>query len=835
MNTITPDVRKKIYLNTVPPSDKQTLEENGSRTAAINQELSRLESEAFLNLNPPSLGDFVDVKYFNQLFEKTGLDTDSGEQALSLISTKLSAIKENIIHAYDNLHVATNQLASAVDAVSLYNNVVFSGIKSEVESFDKTDDLFAVDNNSLFVDIYEKKLFLNPSGVSPISPIGLGYNVNTVSNGYFNNSAISNAFDGLATTYLDYRQTNTVNALRLNFTVTLPSTQILNQIIITPNNFGTQNWLELEDIKVSTDGNIFASVFDNSIFYQTYLFNKSNEEVNLVLNPENNNMSDNFAFDFAPVQTRYIQFSILQKYLHPINNDLEIGIAEIQCNKINYSNSGSIIVKKPIDVISLENLSLKTDMLSKIDSELLKADFYVSFDLNKWYDIQSVDSNGSKPEVLHFNQPWLNDSIDLNGVSSDSVFIKIVFSKNTSDINRLIQNIMATTVTTVSEFKQFPSSLPYSINLSNAVDPSTVALFTVPYVALKKGSPNNSVLIGNTSNGVFNYSFKLPFNPGSLGTITVGSVQLTQHLDKDSLFSVPSPAYYVDNTNATVFVNIPSINKHAADFKEEWLTNNPTYAAGSDQVLDPFNLTANQPIVLTMAPERLSSTKRKIKLTYSSDGIKENFTVLKLKTDINGQVIINNVQDIIPAKTTKVQLSGTPIDTSGISIIGLYRVNFIDGFKEFIGKENCFSIDFTNGILYLRNAFPITDTTIAYTAPALYALSQNDFEISQESDGDYVTISNWIFDPADTYEISYNMAIKIDPSIYKLESDNRTITFTDSQIMNIFYGSQTFQNKNLKVKYGYKENLQQTVSELADSLTPILDRLFINYSTINIG
>ena len=803
-----------------------SVEESILSVAKSKYEYDKLLKASFIKPPKLILSNFVETKHFNNFIGQSISDIDVADQAVETTASLVSKLKDGVVESFDNLYLEFNKLNSRFNAAVINANANLSNIKKDTIFFNTKEQ---ISEHSLFVDTFESKVMLPIAKVDEIQLSGSRVTVGSSSNGYFNSSSISNIVDKDFNSYIDYRQSNSVDDLTLEINISMPILSIVNQLGILVNNFDTQNWLKLIDIRSSNDGVNFNSVFANIDFYKKYIY-ENTPDSDIILNPEYNNLSDLFVIDFPPTKSKYFNIIFKQSNLHPITDDFRIGIRDIFLYKITYANSGSMIIKHPLRLVDVDTIGISANVFSKIDSELLKANFQYSFDGSQWNNINTIDYQTNN--IIYINSPWLKENNVINS-QDNHIYIKVVFDKSIEDVEEKIKKIFSDMESTMTEYVDFPQKLPYSIQLSDIPSDNSLSMCAVPFVSLGK-EPYNSVVVGTTTPGVFNYTFKLPFSLTNISELFIGNVKLTRFSTKQSLLDGDNLGYFTYDDN--LFVNIKKKVIKSADFNEQWLLNDDDGAPESETI-DPYLLTNGLEIKFYMQAEDINSAKRQIKLSYLSDGIKENFNINKFKLKDDGTLNILTIYDLIPMSATEINLSNRPIvpvlETDGtitndISIEGSNRVDYIDGFTEFINHEYAYSIDFFNKKLYMRNPYLEADVTVKYYTYDSYELTIDDFEIERRDDGDYIVLDPWIFDSNSTYRIQYNIAVEIDSSYYTV--NNNIINFTDEEMMNIFYGNNSLTDKQLRISYGKHENLGSSISELIETLTPILYNLSIIYS-----
>ena len=319
--------------------------------------------------------------------------------------------------------------------------------------------------------------------------------------------------------------------LTLQFDIKLNEVEVINNIKFTENNFGLSNWLTLEELSVSSDNQNYFTVANN-----------------VILNPDNNKFSTGFSFTFIPKKVLYVRCRVSQT--NPdIDGSLSIGMNNFSLNKILYAEQGTLILKKSIPETNINSIALHL-IDSIYDDVSLKINCQLSLDGNTWKDIQPVESSGSGSEIISVNQPWNTDSIITTNPVISVIYLKISFEK-IFDQDAIIK-LSGSDNFNNTEFLQFPSSSPYSFQLSETANPGSVDIKILS--GIKAGSSNNSVTLGNTSSGTYSYLYDLPFDPKGLENVFIGDAQLSKASALDELYDNYQEGYFIDTEKQKIFI-----------------------------------------------------------------------------------------------------------------------------------------------------------------------------------------------------------------------------------------------------------------------------------------
>lgn len=813
--------RINVLNNTKDTSLPQTIEEAAEQKNVLKNRLEAIKLSGFFTPGYKGSTDFVDERDIDNFFEQLSHDLEAVGLSLSLIEQRLAETKDTIKQGYQNVQSEMNSLQSKINSLALYNNAAFSNIHSLLEDFSSDAQILQQDQ-PLNVNKFAEKLSLKYSNITPVDISKAGIALNQ-SKGGIATGELKNIIDGNDTTYFEYFQSASGDSLVLDFTITLPQAEVINQIGINPNNLQTQNWLALSDITTSLDGITYTSIFSTENFYRKYLFENADEDSGRVLSSQKNGGASYFNYDFQPVRARYIRVILKQLNLHPISDDFRIALNDVKVNRVSYTAQGSIIIEKPIDPKTITALALHVRQQSLIDSPLLKVEYQVSFDKQTWYEIQPVKSNGSKRELLTFNSPWLSDSIDLSNAEGDRVYLKVNMSKVMDE--NTIKSVVSSYSIPAQEYFTFPDKAPYTFKLSKPAASNDVSLYAMPYIGIGK-KDFDRLTLGITEKGKYYYKYKLPFNPYGAAKFYLGTDELTEFSGFNLMFDTNLLGYFLNTEDNTVHIALPrplpEPDKKASDplLVKPSTIKPPLKTGGGDELGDELEISVR------MTPVNIKTASRFISLKYTSDGIKDNFTVYKINGDAGGNPIISDVYDIIPAGQKRIQLSSHPLENKIIEIEGCHRIKFLDGVGEFIDtSEYAYSIDFSTNTLYLKNSFDSVTRSIHYQHEEKWKLSQDDFLLK---DLKTVEIREWVFDPKMYYKIEYNMSIPLPASSYSVQGD--TVKLSDTEIINLINGNSVYANRNLQAVYKFQEVLSDVVAEMADYLTPIVNDITITYS-----
>ena len=136
---------------------------------------------------------------------------------------------------------------------------------------------------------------------------------------------VTSEYGSLIEDYIPVTQTGAVDFLRIDFIVNLSRSVMMNWINLNPNNFGTENYIDILSIETSEDGQSFVRLegFDDHEF-DTVLTREANEELTPgqaldTLSPDKFKYAGQGIWTFAPRKVNMIKFSLRQpqSYIKP--------------------------------------------------------------------------------------------------------------------------------------------------------------------------------------------------------------------------------------------------------------------------------------------------------------------------------------------------------------------------------------------------------------------------------------------------------------------------------------------------------------------------------------
>lgn len=184
--------------------------------------------------------------------------------------------------------------------------------------------------------------------------------------------------------------------LILSLVLKLAEPSIVNRIVIYPNNFGTENWLQIESLDISFDGKTFVSIKEQ-IPQASFVIESDSDP--FYLGRQGTKYEGIGSFTFHPRTIQFIKIKFVQLNPYPIvTSDGErlryaIGIRGIEAYGIKYLEKSEAVSK----TIALDNpiakVALATNQFPRNSNDALRIMYELSpDDGTSWYTIDPLDS-----------------------------------------------------------------------------------------------------------------------------------------------------------------------------------------------------------------------------------------------------------------------------------------------------------------------------------------------------------------------------------------------------------------------------------------------------------
>lgn len=563
--------------------------------------------------------------------------------------------------------------------------------------------------------------------------------INSNSNGRSGNNEQANAqlhgsirdiLDNNADTWFEYERVVASDdgvALVLDFTINLGQEHVINFVRVNPNNFGARTQVEILAIDTSIDGQDFVSIKDD-IPISGFI---AEDEANVfTLAPSTSKFAGQGLYSFTARKARYVHLTLRQSTPYTITTSTgveksryAIGIRDVHIEAIPYQAEGEIVstnyelndeVRK-VAVIASQRPDASTV------SQLVAIDHSISPDNGvTWYQVRPRNSDGQAntvqdiPELLDFNGVG-SDSINTNNpVRSLRYRAKLTRNTNAfvSDSDELAQVIASKT-----ELHIPPTTTPLVLNLQN--NPITGTLRLIDPQFGSRGKVNNKYQIA-TGNGS-RLRILLPFKPlvRDFQKVLNGSIWTLEDVDPQTVYINGIPWTRGD----------PSVsdNYYQLNFEEGRLD----FGAGSNT-----KVPTGASISMTLSEERLfpsRGTGHVAQLNYPTSNDKEQVELFILHP-------AQAVTKILKRGTKRHQLEPDIVGSVGNSSLSIspapggVEQAFVDGDSELAANQ--YSIDYTNGVLYLGTATDTsTETIVNYQYNPRTKLNNSDWQFVDSNSG----------------------------------------------------------------------------------------------------
>ncbi len=458
--------------------------------------------------------------------------------------------------------------------------------------------------------------------------IGANSNGNTGSNtekGTPVRGLIKSMYDKNVDTWMEYERVvseEDISGLKLELKLVLDDVQPVNGIKIAPVFLGARTPFSIRAVDVSSDGREWISL-KNDVSVAEFLDEDPEERFHL--SPHSSGFSGEFNITFAPRFVKFIRLMFKQTSAFPIfdtsgNRRLRyvIAIKEIDIFGHKYSSVGELISKpiefdKDINVIGLSSL-VDPPLLSP---EVGGVDYFASYDDGaSWSQLTSLEEASTDiPEVL-FPPAGITSLRYKLHVNKD----ELAFSKQAD----------ATSAKSFSEVFGWSSRRPFVLGLFNKPEQGTVSICD-PLVATRgKVYPRVYLGVGVGS------SLIEEIGAGSVTYRRHGNTQLRLKLPLKEIVDPGTIYIYVNGSLWTRVSNVSTISGlWDKEYAVERDIDNEFWEIvfGNDSASAPFGRipSPSDKVSLYLAEESCVveglASPYKLKLDYSSDGVKDNTTI----------------------------------------------------------------------------------------------------------------------------------------------------------------------------------------------------------------
>jgi len=718
----------------------------------------------------PTVYHFVHKSFFDDIFELTLKD-------LQYISSRIEELKARKSEYINNFQMLLPALEGSISDIKKYTNLVelnyFSilpSFKAITENFTSITDISEISN--LYIDRSSGLLTFMPVENRKLDLSDIYTAILSSSNGTVYKGRLEDLFDNDKHTIFEYRQSPSVDRLKLNIRIGLNQPTTVNYIKFYP---AGNVPFKIVDIQYSNDGQTFVSATASFVGLV-----KTNRE----------------CFFYAPNAT-HIDIYLEQDTLDSTLNEYAIALSDIEVYSRKYMPAGRIkIVKSVSDSIS--SFAINLDITDKQLFDFFNTVIKYSTDDSSYSDIKPFINKVSAGDVVSLKNPSNTIYVDISISQKDKMFVQ--------DGNMQV------------EYFKFAES-PAVFNLSGASDPVYVACSPAVFI----GNTSKKILVGSVTADTF-FGIKLPYNLRDGSNIPlkvyIQSGDNFIPIPYNSNKEIPLTGYSIkENTLYIRYAKTPPSQNvmPLLNFTSENISTSPK---------EKFN------VYISFDKEIHISADAKLPL-YLMPIDKRKMSVIKTLYDVeNNDIIRFNVEDLLKAKLQQYRLTYVPEKPEEITFLYgdmfVEYVEFIDGKKEFTNfAEYQYSVDTDNRILYLNKAFD-TDITIQYTGTEKSTLDASDFDViyDYENAKAYLLINK--NDPSDVYqyEISYVAEVPLNKDFYLYNKDQGILTIIDIDDIKA--------KTDLPIdgiKAAYHPTGTKDISYLSEYITPVIDNLSIIYKS----
>lgn len=737
----------------VKSGDLQTKEQYLFESIKVLKEFYKTLNDPIVQEPNVVLNDLPDSDIYNKMWDQIMID-------LTIIFTELENIELLTVANFNFMTTESNRLRTRVKTISskLGDYILYTLNPSRDAIFfkDSFNDLSKIDIDTALLNKAECKvnqeegIITLPSKDELAGTISITAKpiINSNSNGNSgNNHELGSRYNGNimmilddnADTWYEYERvvsqiSDDKQTLVLDMTINLGDTQVVNNIVINPNNFGTKTTVTIKEITTSVDGNVFISIKDDIPIAG---FVTEDEENIFILAPSTSKFAGQGTYTFTPRKVKYIHI-VFEQYEPYIINTTQgerlryaIGIRDININAIKYQPEGEIISKPYSLTDEVRKVLIQTNQNPIEKSDIADISWFISPDDGQnWHQIQPSERGAESglvsviPEVITFNGVGDNNIITSVPVNTLRVKAELkredsVFIAGTSSFRK--------TVLSKSELHTVPSTSPFQFTLEE--DPVQDTWMIVDPLHGSRGIPGAAYTIGKSQEDLRIYRLPDTFKNFPWPVQKVYDGNNIWHTERqravDWLHVEIGGERWSQTTSG---INLDGIGNKQYSF-------NP-----STGVIELSAPPENATISIYFDPERLTPSSAQnnhiANLDFATSNNKKSMTIKrydKLQTET----------ELIPRGATVIRLKNQNITENGFITIGAalniadsynaISTSFVNGRDELTSNTK-WSLDDTNGILYLPKPTPINkDISLTYEWQPIYILTENDWDWNSNS------------------------------------------------------------------------------------------------------
>jgi hypothetical protein len=709
---------------------------NAAVQAAISKACKDIYAPIF-KVNPVAVSTTPDPDAYNAVFNQLISDISTVFSELKYTGDIVVANFNRLVDEEKSILARTKKLYNQLQDLDLFSNTVASRalyVSDDFIDFDNIDfdDRFR-ENEMCFVDV-DQGLITLPYVQATSAIIVSDVKINEISNGVVGNNQqldvarhgdINEILDSNSDTWFEYEKVHVVateEPLVLSLTLTLSDEYIINHIRVNPNNFGTSNWVKILSLETSTDDRTYTSIKDN---LPVEGFIQIIDEDDFTLSPATSKYSGQGIYTFTPRKARHVRIVLEQSQGYYIDTTdgqrfrYAIGLRDIEVHAIKFQATGSIVSLPFALTEEIRKVSLLAVENPVRASDIASIEHYISVDDGAtWHQLQvQTGEDQELPKILTFNDE--SEGAITTDVAPLTVRHKAILKRD-SDGFKSDKSAISEIVTSTAELRQLPAGEPFSVNVSQRPVAGSVRI--VNPIFGSKGWTSPRLYVG-TSDGTPGQTFEVEID------IREGEEKL-----------------YVDSQLWTSVTTFDADYQYIINYEygEEGL---PLIKFGFDYSVPPRGA-----IISIELPAELAVVEGKephlIVLENMSDGDKNATEVIRYspRESIYGERMAQAAsRHFLQNQNISDEDTVTFKEPAGSNVFADEKT-FIDGVTE-LADSGDYSIDYTNGIIYSKDATPsvgITSVSYKYTPVQV------------------VPVENWKFSDQQTFQ-----SIEIDHSVFR--------------------------------------------------------------------
>jgi len=608
-----------------------------------------------------------------------------------------------IISEADRIATETRRIGSTLLDYGIYTDSISAGITYFTDSFNDSSKVDK-DPNLLNLDRAEVHDGVGSLTLAPVTDQTstrqvVNISINDSSNGFAGNNhqvgAILNAeidavLDSNPDTWFEYELVANEDApltepLKLDLMLELEATDVINNIIIDPNNFGTKSPVVIDALETSVDGNTWTAIEPQKSALD---FLRESEGDPFELSPASSQYKGKGIFPFFPRSTRYVHVVFTQYDYYPIETSsgtkirYAIGIKDIEIHGNQYIKESEIVSTKIFAPSEIKKVSLQSSELSSLEADLATVSHFISPDDGiKWHEIQprNVQATGGT-EILNFN------TIDVGSVITsapvNSIRYKINLKRNDTKFSST-SSVLSETKSELAETFNVSDKAPLRLDLTEAPIPSSILLLDPMFGSV--GNDSRKKLIGLAS-GEANQKFTLPwinFDRDSEQILVGGSVW----------------SRVADLSSAAATATVYAMNYETGEF---------VFGDGTNGKL-PVN---GSKIEVNFISERIWINSNLIAdLNFHTDADKSNFIVYRIgKVETVTAEVLKKGAAIHRLEHSNLVEDSEWVDDTVLTTM-TDKKTYVDGSSELLDSGD-YSINYSAGIVYTYT--PMDADSVSY-------------------------------------------------------------------------------------------------------------------------